>query len=92
MSMLSKWIDRQVKKKGIKAFIIWILDIVTKATKNKNDDAMVEKMKKVMKEFDQCHMVKELMEVRQADQKERNHLLKNKLKRRNNAKIWKEIP
>tara|TARA_R110000824_G_scaffold41174_1_gene122770 strand:+ start:166 stop:324 length:159 start_codon:yes stop_codon:yes gene_type:complete len=52
MSMLSKWIDRQVKKKGIKAFIIWILDIVTKATKNKNDDAMVEKMKKVMKEFD----------------------------------------
>ncbi len=52
MSMLSKWIDRQVRKKGIKAFIIWILDIVTKATKNKNDDAMVAKMKKVMKEFE----------------------------------------
>jgi hypothetical protein len=52
MSMLSKWIDRQVKKKGIKAFIIWILDIVTKATKTTKDDEMVAKMKAVMKEFD----------------------------------------
>lgn len=52
MSMLSKWIDRQVKKKGIKAFIIWILDIITKATKTKKDDEMVKKMKAVMKEFD----------------------------------------
>tara|TARA_R110000803_G_scaffold50764_2_gene105189 strand:- start:3977 stop:4135 length:159 start_codon:yes stop_codon:yes gene_type:complete len=52
MSMLSKWIDRQVKKKGIKAFIIWILDIIAKATKSKKDDEMIEKMKKVMKEFE----------------------------------------
>tara|TARA_R110001592_G_scaffold64618_5_gene198442 strand:+ start:9 stop:167 length:159 start_codon:yes stop_codon:yes gene_type:complete len=52
MSLLSKWIDKQVKKKGIKAFIIWILDIVARATKTKKDDEMVEKMKKVMKEFD----------------------------------------
>lgn len=52
MSMLSKWIDRQIKKKGIKNFIIWILDIVTKATKSKKDDEMVAEIKKVMKKFD----------------------------------------
>ena len=52
MSMLSAWIRKQVKKKGAKSFILKVLGYVVKATPSKKDDEMVDKIKKVLKDFD----------------------------------------
>lgn len=49
MSMLSKYIERQIKKKGLKNFIIWILDLVAKATPSKADDKMIANVKKALR-------------------------------------------
>lgn len=47
MSMLSAYIKKQVKKKGAKAFIIKVIDLIVKATPSKKDDEMVAKIKKL---------------------------------------------
>ena len=52
MSMLSSWVRRQVKKKGAKAFILKVLEMIVKATPSKKDDEMVAKIKEVLAEFD----------------------------------------
>tara|TARA_R100000656_G_scaffold119147_1_gene92981 strand:- start:393 stop:554 length:162 start_codon:yes stop_codon:yes gene_type:complete len=52
MSMLSSWVRKQIKKKGAKAFIIKILDMIVAATPSKKDDEMVAKIKEVLSEFD----------------------------------------
>jgi hypothetical protein len=49
--MLSKYVERQIKKRGAKAFFLWVAGLVAKATPSKKDDAMVEKIKAVLKEF-----------------------------------------
>tara|TARA_R100000656_G_C3851053_1_gene107529 strand:- start:146 stop:307 length:162 start_codon:yes stop_codon:yes gene_type:complete len=51
MSMLSNWVRKQVKKKGAKAFIIKILDMVVAATPSKKDDEMVAEVKKVLEQL-----------------------------------------
>ena len=51
MSMLSSWVRKQVKKKGAKAFMIKILDMIVAATPSKKDDEMVAKIKETMNEF-----------------------------------------
>jgi len=51
MSMLSSYVKRQIKKMGIKAFIIKILDIIVKLTPSKKDDELVAKLKIVIEEF-----------------------------------------
>ena len=51
MSMLSAWVKRQVRKRGMKAFIIKVLDIAVQATPSKKDDEMLKKIKKVLAEF-----------------------------------------
>tara|TARA_R110002073_G_scaffold152874_4_gene307834 strand:- start:1602 stop:1757 length:156 start_codon:yes stop_codon:yes gene_type:complete len=51
MSMLSKYIGRQVKKRGAKGFILWIIGIIAKATPSKKDDQMVAEIKKVLDKF-----------------------------------------
>tara|TARA_R110002020_G_scaffold117803_2_gene269272 strand:+ start:556 stop:711 length:156 start_codon:yes stop_codon:yes gene_type:complete len=51
MSMLSKYIGRQVKKKGAKGFFLWIIDIIAKATPSKKDDQMVAEVRKVLNKF-----------------------------------------
>ena len=51
MSMLSKYIGRQVKKRGAKGFFIWIIEIIAKATASKKDDQMVAEVKKVLNKF-----------------------------------------
>ena len=51
MSMLSVWVKRQVRKRGMKAFIIKVLDIAVKATPSKKDDEMLKKIKEVLSEF-----------------------------------------
>jgi len=52
MSMLSSWVRKQIKKKGAKAFIVKILDMIAAATPSKKDDEMVAKIKEVLSEFD----------------------------------------
>tara|TARA_R110000824_G_scaffold163365_1_gene339116 strand:- start:67 stop:228 length:162 start_codon:yes stop_codon:yes gene_type:complete len=51
MSMLSSYIKRQIKKKGAKAFILKVLDVIVKLTPSKEDDKMVAKIKEVLSEF-----------------------------------------
>ena len=48
MSMLSSWVRKQVKKKGAKAFMLKVLDMIVKATPSKKDDEMVAKVKEVL--------------------------------------------
>ena len=50
--MLSSYIKRQIKKMGVKAFIMKVLDIIVKLTPTKKDDEMVAKIKQVIKEFE----------------------------------------
>jgi len=52
MSMLSSWVRRQIKKRGMKAFIIKVLDIAVKATPSKKDDEMLKKIKEVLSQFE----------------------------------------
>jgi len=52
MSMLSSYVKRQIKKMGVKAFIMKVLDVIVKLTPTKKDDAMVAKIKQVIKEFE----------------------------------------
>ena len=51
MSMLSKYIERQIKKHGLKKFILKVLGVVAKLTPSKEDDKMLEEIKKVLNEF-----------------------------------------
>jgi hypothetical protein len=51
MSMLSSYVKRQIKKMGVKGFIMKVLDIIVKLTPSKKDDEMVAKIKIVIKEF-----------------------------------------
>ena len=52
MSMLSSYVKRQIKKMGVRAFIMKVLDIIVKLTPTKKDDEMVAKIKQVIKEFE----------------------------------------
>ena len=51
MSMLSSYIKRQVKKMGVKAFILKVASIIVKLTPSKEDDKMLVEIKKVLKRF-----------------------------------------
>ena len=51
MSVLSSWVKRQIRKHGMKVFIMKVLDLAVKTTPSKKDDKMLEKIKKVMSEF-----------------------------------------
>ena len=51
MSWASKYIERQIKKRGTKGMILWVMGLIAKATPSKKDDEMIEKIKKFMKEF-----------------------------------------
>ena len=52
MSMLSSWVKRQVRKRGMRAFILKVLDIAVQATPSKKDDEMVAKIKEVLSELE----------------------------------------
>jgi len=49
--MIKRYIKGQIKKHGVKGFIIKVLDIIVKYTPSKKDDEMVAKIKQVMKDF-----------------------------------------
>ena len=51
MSMLSKYVERQIKKRGAKAFFLWVAELIAKATPSKKDDQMLAEIKKVLNKF-----------------------------------------
>ena len=51
MSMLSKYVERQIKNRGAKAVFLWVAELIAKATPTKKDDQMVAEIKKVLKKF-----------------------------------------
>jgi len=51
MSMFSRYIRKQIAKRGMKAFILRVVEIAVKLTPSKKDDEMLTKIKSVMKEF-----------------------------------------
>jgi len=50
--MIKRMIRKQIKKHGVKNFILKVLDVIAKATPTKKDDEMVAKIKEVMANFD----------------------------------------
>ena len=52
MSLLSRWVEKQVKKKGLKSFILKILEMATGLTKSKKDDEVVAEIKKILDKLD----------------------------------------
>jgi hypothetical protein len=51
MSVLSKWVRRQISKRGMKGFILKVVDLAVRSTPSKKDDEMLAKIKAVLKEF-----------------------------------------
>ena len=52
MSWASKWIERQVKKRGgTRGAILWFAGKVVKLTPTKKDDEMYAKLKEMMEEL-----------------------------------------
>jgi len=51
MSMLSKYVERQIKKRGAKGFFLWVAGLIAKATPSKKDDQMVAEIKKILDRF-----------------------------------------
>lgn len=51
MSLLSKYVGRQVKKHGLKNFILKVLTYAAKLTPGKKDDRMVAELKKVLNKY-----------------------------------------
>ena len=51
MSWASKYVERQIKKRGAKAFFLWVAELIAKATPTKKDDQMVAEIKKVLNKF-----------------------------------------
>ena len=51
MSMLSKYVERQIKKRGAKGFFLWVAELIAKATPSKKDDQMLDEIKKVLEKF-----------------------------------------
>ena len=51
MSWASKYIERQIKKRGTKGMILWVMGLIAKATPSKKDDQMLAEIKKVLNKF-----------------------------------------
>ena len=48
MSLLSSYVRREIKKRGVKGLILKILRIITKLTPSKKDDLLLAEVKKVL--------------------------------------------
>lgn len=51
MSLLSKYIERQIKKHGLKKFVMSIIMLAVKLTPSKKDDRMAAELKRVLDKF-----------------------------------------
>lgn len=52
MSVFSKYVERQIKKRGLKAFVIRIVEIAVKATPSKKDDILLAQIKDAIDKLD----------------------------------------
>ena len=52
MSVLSKYIQRQIRKKGLTGIIIYVMKQYVKATPSKKDDEFLEKVEEMFREFE----------------------------------------
>ena len=52
MSYFSRWVDRQLKKKGLTGCVMYIVKKYVKMTPSKKDDMAVEKVEAALKEFE----------------------------------------
>ena len=52
MSILSKIVSKQIKKKGLTALIMYVVKIYVKLTPSKKDDIAVAKVEAALKEFE----------------------------------------
>jgi hypothetical protein len=44
----SSYVNRKIKKVGLKGVVIWIMDTYAKSTPSKKDDAIVAELKKML--------------------------------------------
>ena len=49
--MLSKYVERQIKKRGAKAFFLWVAELIAKTTPSNKDDQMVAEIKNLLNKF-----------------------------------------
>ena len=52
MSLLSSYIRRQVKKKGLKHVMLGLISMIAKVTPSKKDDKAVQEIKKILDKLD----------------------------------------
>ena len=52
MSVLSKYIPRQIRKKGLTGIIMYVMKQYVKATPSKKDDEFLEKVEEMFREFE----------------------------------------
>ena len=52
MSWLSKYIDRQIKKRGLTGIIIYIVKQYVKRTPSKKDDEFIVKVEAMFREYE----------------------------------------
>jgi len=52
MSVLSKYIQRQIRKKGLTGIIMYVMKQYVKATPSKKDDKFLVKVEAMFREFE----------------------------------------
>mgnify|MGYP003151642623 CR=1 FL=1 len=53
MSVLSKIVSKQIKKKGLTALIMYVVKIYVKLTPSKKDDKALEKIETAIRELEE---------------------------------------
>ena len=52
MSIFSRYIKKQIAKRGLKAFILRVVEIAVKLTPSKKDDKLLKQIKSVMDDYE----------------------------------------
>ena len=52
MSVLSKYVGKQIKKRGLTGLVMYVVKIYVKMTPSKKDDMAVDKVEAALKEFE----------------------------------------
>jgi|TARA_R110002051_G_scaffold315154_1_gene393227 hypothetical protein len=52
MSVFSKYIQRQIRKKGLTGIVMYVVKLYVKSTPSKKDDKFVEKVEKMFRDFE----------------------------------------
>ena len=52
MSVFSKYVERQIKKRGLTGIIMYIIKIYVKLTPSKKDDEFLEEFEAMLRDFE----------------------------------------